>query len=158
MKASDLEILIYNPFHISKILHHFISGAFTVNDNGIKTELLNIVLPFVLDEKLFNKLQNLNKNSKLNSIIENQDYEVFINQLNHKIKQTLKATKNGIIVLSNETELEIHDFVTIEEIVNYTSETDPYLKKVYKSAYIFGILLAKERYLTVLRKLRITEL
>lgn len=158
MKASELEVLIYNPFHISKILHHFISGAFTINENGIKTELLSIVLPFILDEKLSSKLQNLNKNSKLNSIIENQEYEVFINQLNHKIKQTQKATKNGIIVLSSETELEMHDYVIVEELVDYKSETDLYLKKVYKSAYIFGILLAKERYLTVLRKLRITEL
>lgn len=158
MKASELEQLVYNPFHISKILHYFISGAFTVNDNGIKTELLSIVLPFVLDEEICKKLQNLNKNSKLNSIIENQEYEVFINQLNLKIKQTRKATKNGILVLANQIELEINDFVKIEDSVNYTTESEPYLKKVYKSAYIFGILIAKERYLTVLRKLRITEL
>lgn len=158
MKASELELLMYNPFHISKILHHFISGAFTVAENGIKTELLNIVLPFVLDEKVSNKLQNLNKNSKLNTVIENIDFEVFINQLNYRIQQTRLATKNGIIILSNATPIEINDFVSVEEVVNYTSETDGYLKNVYKSAYIFGILLAKERYLTVLRKLRITEL
>lgn len=158
MKASELELLMYNPFHISKILHHFISGVLTITENGIKTELLNTVLPFVLDEKVSNKLQNLNKNSKLNTIIENVDFEVFINQLNYRIQQTRLATKNGIIVLSNATQIEINDFFTVDEVVNYTSETDVYLKKIYKSAYIFGILLAKERYLTVLRKLRITEL
>lgn len=158
MKASELEALMYNPFHISKILHHFISGAFTVLENGIKTELLNIVLPFVLDEKISNKLQYLNKNSKLNSIVEDVEFEVFTSRINSKIQQTRKATKNGIIVLSNATPVQINDFILIEEVINYTSEKDVYLKKVYKSAYILGILVAKERYLTVLRKLRITEL
>lgn len=158
MKASELERLVFNPFHISKIFHHFISGATTVHNKGIKTELIYLVLPLILDEKISSKLQRLNKNSKLNVITENKEFEIFMIQLNNKIKQNRIATKNGIIVLANTTTIAIDENISINETINYLSETDIHLKKIYKAAYILGILLAKERYLTVLRKLRITEL
>nr|WP_319401759.1 three component ABC system middle component [uncultured Carboxylicivirga sp.] len=158
MKAKDVEVLIHNPFHLSRILHHFISGAISVNDNGVKTELIYLVLPLVLNQKVSDKLQALNKNSKLVSIIENHSIEVFISQLDNKTEHTKKKTKHGLIVLANTVQLNISDFISSEEVIDYKTEKDLLLKPIYKAAYILGILIAKERYLTVMNRLRITQL
>ena len=60
MKASDIERLVFSPFHTSKILHHFLSGAKSVNSKCIKTELVYLVLPFIYNKEALNSLKNLN--------------------------------------------------------------------------------------------------
>lgn len=56
MKATDLERLVFSPFHTSKILHHFLCGAKSVNSHCIKTELIHLVLPFIYNNQAQNKL------------------------------------------------------------------------------------------------------
>lgn len=158
MKASDLEQLIFNPFHISKILHHFLLGAQSIQNQTIKTELLYLVLPFIYEESICNKLSNLNKNSKFSPIIENKDFEIFISVLNNKIKDYKIPTNIAIIVLSNYFKLEIGDYTRIDEEIHYKEEENKILRKIYKSSYNLGLIMIKESYLTVFRKLKIVEL
>lgn len=158
MKAKDIEILMHNPFHLSRILHHFLSGVLSVNDKGIKTELIYLVLPLVFNTKVNDQLNKLNKNSKLVSLIENPSVDFFFSQLNSKIIHTKKQTKHGLIILANTSQLDISEFILLKEIIDYKAEKDLLLKPIYKAAYILGIMIAKERYLTVMNKLRITQL
>lgn len=160
MKARDFERLIFNPFHLSKILQHFISGVISVNKNGIKTELINLALPFVLNENLSQKLQTLNKNSKFSSILDNKDFQVFFIQINDHIEATRKKTKHGLILLSSQAQLQISNYINIENegMIHYSTEADIELRKVFKSAFILGVLLAKEQHTTIMNKLRITQI
>lgn len=158
MKVSDIEILMYNPFHLSKVLHHFISGALSVNDAGVKSELIYLALPFILNDKVNNKLQSLNKKSKFTSILEYRPFEIFLSQINSRIGYTKKKTKYALIVLANTTTVNISNFISVEEPVNYKTEKDLELRPIYKAAYILGTLIAKERYLTVMHRLKIVEL
>lgn len=159
MNAIDLERLVFNPFHISKILHHFMSGVQTINKGGIKTELIYMVLPFIYHNEICNKLSKLNKNSKLNTIITDPNFEIFINSdLNIQIKKFKSITKKGLIVLANNVEVDFGEYLVVNDKISYLKEEETSLKHVYKSAYVLGVLLAKERFLTVFKKLKIVEL
>lgn len=158
MKAIDIERLIFSPFHTSKILHHFLSGALTVNQHCIKTELIYLVLPFIYFNETQKKLQNLNKNSKFNKFIDNRDFDIFISSLNQKIIDYQKITNTAIIVLSNDIELKIDKFIKPKIEINFNEENDIHLKPIYKSSYNLGMILGKEQYLSVFKKLRIIEI
>jgi len=158
MIASDIERLVFSPFHTSKILHHFLSGAKSVNSKCIKTELAYIVLPFIYNNHTQNKLKYLNKNSKFNPFIENKDFDIFRSSLNQKINDYRKKTNIAIIILANEINLDINEFLIPNIEIQYREEKDTYLKSIYKSAYNLGVILGKEQYLSVFKKLRITEI
>lgn len=159
MKARDLERLIFNPYHTSKIIHYFLSGAKSINpENVIKTELIYLVLPFVYNDKICDKLKNLNKNSKFVSLIENGEFDSFFSCLNHSISCYKKESKTAVIVLSNQIDLRFGKFLELSNEIHYNDESDSYLRKIYKASYNLGIILGKERYLTVFKKLSITEL
>ncbi|MBP1630574.1 MAG: hypothetical protein H6Q15_1467 [Bacteroidetes bacterium] len=158
MNAKDLELLIYNPFHLSKILHHFLSGVLSLDDKGVKSELIYLVIPFVLDEKVCYKLQNLNINSRLNVIIENKSYEVFMSQLNEIILYTKKKTKHSLILLASATNMTFDDYIKIEEKISFKKEDDKILKDIYKASYNLGMLIAKEDCIIIMKKLRINQL
>ena len=158
MKASDIERLIFSPFHTSKILHHFLSGAKSVNSKCIKTELAYLVLPFIYNKQAQNKLKHLNKNSKFNPFIENKDFDIFKSSLNQKINDYREITNTAIIILANEIDLEIDKYLIPSTDIHFINEKDIYLKPIYKSSYNLGVILGKEQYLSVFKKLRITEI
>ena len=158
MKATDLERLVFSPFHTSKILHHFLCGSKSVNSKCIKTELVYLVLPFIYNNQAQNKLKNLNKNSKFNPFIENIDFDIFKSSLNQKIIDYRKTTNSAIIILANEIDLEIDKYLIPNTDIHFNDENDKYLRPIYKSSYNLGVILGKEQYLSVFKKLRITEL
>jgi hypothetical protein len=158
MKAIDLERLVFSPFHTSKILHHFLCGSKSVNSKCIKTELVYLVLPFIYNNQAQNKLKNLNKNSKFNPFIENIDFDIFRSSLNQKINDYRKTTNSAIIILANEIDLEIDKYLIPNSDIHFNDENDKYLKPIYKSSYNLGVILGKEQYLSVFKKLRIIEL
>lgn len=158
MKASDIDRLLFTPFHTSKILHHFLCGAKTVNINTIKTELIFLVIPFIYNDLICDKLKNLNKNSKFNAFIEREDLDLFKSSINDSIKDYKKITNTAIIILSNEIDLDLSQFISINKDIHYNTEEDVYLKAIYKASYNLGIILGKERYVTVFKKLDIIEL
>ena len=121
-------------------------------------ELVYLVLPFIYDEKVCDKLKNLNKNSKFSSFIANREFDIFFSGLNNLIKNYKKESKTALIVLSNHVDLEFGKYLDASSEIHYKNESNSYLRKIYKASYNLGILLGKERYLTVFKKLSITEL
>lgn len=158
MKASDIERLVFSPFHTSKILHHFLSGAKSVNSKCIKIELAYLVLPFIYNKHAQNNLKHLNKNSKFNPFIENKDLDIFRSSLNQKINDYREITNTAIIILANEIDLEINKYLIANTDIHFNNEKDIYLKPIYKSSYNLGVILGKEQYISVYKKLRITEI
>ena len=158
MKASDIERLVFSPFHTSKILHHFLSGVKSVNSKCIKTELIYLVLPFIYNKQVQNKLKNLNKTSKFNKFLEVNDFDIFTSSLNQRVNDYRKTTNTAIIILANEIDLEIEKYLIPSTDIQFNTEKDIYLKPIYKSSYNLGVILGKEQYLSVFKKLRITEI
>ena len=159
MKSKELEQLIFNPFHTSKILHHFLTGTDSHSKNGIKTELIGIVLPIIYNEIFVNNyLSTLNSKSNFNSLISSYEFKVFATKINQEIKKFRDVTNNSLIILSNEKKLLINDFIKLKNGIDYRNETDMHLRKIYKSSYNLGRIMAKERYQSIFLKLKITEL
>jgi len=152
MKANDIERLIFSPFHTSKILHYFLSGVMSVNDSGIKTELIYLVLPFIYNDSSQKILKNLNKSSKFNPFLKKPEIEVFLSKLNGIILSYRQKSNAAIIILANEIELLITDYIKPKDEIHYNNEKDDYLKPIYKSAFNLGVLLGKEQYLTLSNK------
>lgn len=90
--------------------------------------------------------------------MKKKELEIFLSNLNETINSYRQNTNSAIIILADEIELEITDFIKPSVDIHYNKEKDIYLKPIYKSAYNLGILLGKEQYLTVFKKLRITEI
>lgn len=158
MKANDIERLMFSPFHTSRIIHYFLSGVMSVNKQSIKTELVYLVLPFIYSDPTQKVLKNLNKNSKFNPFIKKQELEIFLSNINETVSNYRQKTNVGIIMLADSIELEITDFIKPSVEIHYNGEKDIYLKPIYKAAFSLGVLLGKEQYLTVFKKLRITDI
>lgn len=158
MRAKELEKLIFNPYHTSKILHHFLTGAKTVDKKGIKTELIFLVLPIIYNEEMCGKISRLNKRSKLNTFINDNDNQIFISLINKKISNYRMVSKQAILFLSNTSNTEIDTYLNIEDTLDYSKIQDSDLKQICKGAYNLGMILAKERYLDVFLKMRIFEI
>lgn len=158
MKSNELESIIFNPIYTSLIIHHFLSGYKSINNTGIKRELIYVVLPIIYYQELSNKLSNLNINSKFTPLVESKEYESFFSQINSKIREYKKITNNSLIILSANNNLEIKEYINIKNLLDYKNEEDLHIRNIFKSAYNLGILLSKERYLTIIKKIRINEL
>ena len=159
MKSKELEQLIFNPFHTSKILHHFLIGADSNNKNGIKTELIGVVLPIIYNDVLVNNfLSKLNVKSNFKSLISTYDFKVFATNINEEIKNFRSLTNHSLIILSNTNDVIVTDFIKIKNGIDYHDEKDVSLKKIFKASYNLGSIMAKEKYLSIFLKLKITEI
>ncbi|AOC95951.1 hypothetical protein BB050_02857 [Flavobacterium anhuiense] len=158
MKSKELEQLIFNPFYTTRILHHFLSGVKSKTKNGIKTELINIVLPIIYNEILVKILCRLNVKSSFKSLISTNEFKIFSTQINQEIRNFRAVTNNSLILLANDSDLVIGEFTNINIPLSYHDEIDSSLKLIYKSSYNLGMIMSKEKYQSIFLKLKITEL
>lgn len=160
MKNKELEVLIFNPFYTANILHHFMSGVQSINNTGIKLELINIVLPIIFEEKLAGKncLLNLTKDSQTNKLLENPYFKFFISNINERIKNFKNITNNSLLVLSTSSEIIFGSFIAVKEVIDYKKEIDPSIREIYRASFNLGVILAKKHYNSIFLQLKITEL
>lgn len=158
MNARDLERLIFNPFHTSNLIHHCLSGFQSKNPNGIKWELVYLILPILYNGALSEKLSALNKNSRLNTFLENsKNYSYILNQLNERLPEYRNLTNQALLVLTKTAGLKIAPFLWCNGI-DFHGEQSEDLRKLYKASYNLGLVLAKESYFTIFLKFRITNI
>ncbi len=161
MKSEDLVNLMFSPSWVSKLLHYFLSGAQRVNPKGIKTELLYLSLPFIIDNVTRKKLSVAITTSSFSSILNNKNTLEIKNALlnkNNQVEQYREFTNKGLIYLANVETLKIDEFITVENIIKYKKEKHAINRDYCKAAYYLGGILAKEDYRNVFVKLGITNI
>jgi hypothetical protein len=160
MKIEELQGLIFNPLFTAKIIHSFLIGAQSSNKKGIKFELINLVLPIVFDNKLASEscLLNLNKKSQINKLFLNEHFKIFASNINQRIRDYKKITNNALLILSNTNQLNIDNYISVNNSFDYKKETNLHVKDIYKSAYNLGLILAKKHHNSIFLELKITEL
>lgn len=161
MKSEDLVNLMFSPIWVSKLLHYFLSGAQKINSSGIKTELLYLSLPFVVDDVTREKLSKAVTRSTFSSILKNDDSLEIKNALlnkNNQIEQYREFTNKGIIYLANIETMKIDGFVTVKNLIKYDKEKQAINRDYCKAAYYLGVILAKEDYKNIFVKLGITNI
>lgn len=160
MKISQLTNAIYSPPWVAELLQYFLSGAQSVKSEGIKLELIYMVLPFIFDKVTRDRLITSNVRSNINKIFFNKTSLELKNALIDKNSQYLKfkdITRRGLIYLGNYSKIKIGKYISVSKPLKYKNIADS--KKDYiKAAYYLGIIMAKEEYLNVFLKFRITNL
>jgi len=161
MKSEDLVNLIFSPLWVSKLLHHFLSGAQQINPKGIKTELLYLLLPFIIDDVTREKLSGAMITSTFSSIFKNKDTLEIKNSLfnkNNQVEQYHEFTNKGLIYLGNIEMIKIDRFTNIENIIKFQKEKQAINRDYCKAAYYLGVIFSKEDYRNVFVKLGITNI
>lgn len=160
MKSSELVNLMFSPQWVAKLLHHFLTGSYNVDPKGIKTELLYLSLPFIIDDVTRKKLLRANSRSTFASLFLNDGSLEMKNALvikNHQINQYRDFINKGLIYLGNIVPLEIGSSITTEISARYLQEQN-INRNYYKVAYYLGIVLAKEDYRNIFVKLGVTNI
>ena len=111
MNNEDILNLIYPPQWVAKILQLYISGAQNQNSNGIKTELIYLVIPVIVIDSIRNKLNRAMNTSSFSTIFEKEmtDKKEYSINISERVESFLKITNDGLIQLGNETELEFRN-------------------------------------------------
>lgn len=165
MKSKELVNLMFSPQWTGKLLHHFLCGAMKINPQGIKTELLYLMLPMLVDDTTRKRIK-LNINSSFfttfvkNSSIKKKDLLEFKTALlykNDQIKEYKEFTNRALIYLGNISEISIGQRTYIKSTIKYQDEPAN-IREYCRAAYYLGIIFIKEDYLNIFLKLGITNI
>lgn len=150
MKANDVNSILFNPVWTSRLLHYFLSGAYSIPNKNIKFELIYLVLPFIYDDLIFEKLKRLNKNSSFNSLFKNEELKNCLIRKDEQMVSFTDITNDALIYLGNQTQVYINKYIKAQSSLEYQNKNEnPFLKDYYKAAYNLGLIFAKEDYLTI---------
>lgn len=154
MKNEDILNIIYPPQWVATILYLFISGAQKIN-NSIKLELVYLVLPLIIEDKIRERLNKAISTSSFQSIFEKEmnDKREYYANISERVRSFSKITNNGLILLGNETEIKFGENITVLKPTKYTKFHSSTGSEFYKAAYYLGLIFAKEDSRTIFLKL-----
>lgn len=156
MNNKDILNLIYPPKWVAEVLRLFISGAMQGSPKGIKCELIYCVLPIISEDTLREKLNRAKNTSSFYSIFEKNmgDKKEYLLYLSDRIESFMEITKDGLIVLGNDNNLNIDDYITVSKPIKHTKIKSKFDKDYFKAAYYLGQILSKEDYRNIILKMR----
>lgn len=160
MKPAELLNLMFSPPWVAKLLHNFICGAKMVNPEGIKTEVLYLSIPFIMDDILRTRLLSTNSTGTYTSVFKNKatlEIQNSLSRKNMQIEQYRKFINFGLIYLGNTEPLEINKFTNCKSLIDYKKEEGVNLEYC-KASYYLGVIFAKEDYKNIFVKLGVTNI
>lgn len=159
MNPQVIRDLKYSPSFIAEILYSFIEGSRRIDERGAKFELIYLVVPFVMDDILRGKLSTSNARSTFQTaFLKDNRVKERLFFINDKVKYSTSVTNHGVIYLSSVCETIINSFILVRDDLDKTSVKNDYKKEFLKASYNLGIIFAKEGYVNVLLKSRITNI
>lgn len=158
MNVYDIRNIVFSPAFVSEIIYFFIQGSKRFNKKGIKYELVFLVLPFVMDEKVRGKLKDLKVTSTFNTAFLSGDLRDRLYLINENCPNYRKVTREGIIYLSNIEKLSIDEFMNLPDSGDRTYPSDKTIKSYLKAAYILGAIFSKEGYINIIIRSRATNI
>lgn len=151
MKTQSLNSLIYNPIWLGHLLHYFLSGAATSNDK-IKLELIYLLLPFMYDENLREKLSSCKVTSTFQTLFKETSLKNSLIGMNDKISSFENISNRSLLIIGNKASISSGSYIKLCEVLDYR-KSPPALKKYFKAAYNLGVILGKEDYREVFLKI-----
>jgi hypothetical protein len=159
MNPQIIRDLKYSPSFIAEILNSFIEGARRIDERGAKFELIYLVVPFVMDDVLRGKLSRSNASSTFQTaFLKDDETKERLFFINDKVQYSKSVTNYGVIYLSSICETIIDSFILSRNNLEKTSITNDHKKEFLKASYNLGIIFAKEGYVNVLLKSRVTKI
>ena len=160
MKSTELVNLILSPQWVSKLLQYFLIGAKKVSTNGIKTELIYLALPLIINDESRQKLLKTNINGTMKSVFQDKqslELQNLFLKLNNQVNEYRLYTNRGLIFLSNVSDLTISEHVYINSSANYKKENLSQINYC-RAAYYLGVIFGKEDYRNLFIKLGVTNI
>ncbi|EWH06196.1 hypothetical protein AT00_09375 [Pseudoalteromonas lipolytica SCSIO 04301] len=159
MNPQIIRDLKYSPSFVAEILYSFIEGARRVDGRGAKFELIYLVVPFVMDDVLRGKLSSSNASSTFQTaFLKDNKIKERLFFINDKVQYSKSVTNYGVIYLSSICEIIIDSFILNENKLEKTSMKSDYENEFMKASYNLGIIFAKEGYVNVLLKSKVTNI
>ena len=165
MKSIELVDLMLSPQWTSKVLNHFISGAQSIKPEGVKVELLFLVLPLLTDPISRGAIKLSKASTFYTSFVNNTnlkggdllEFKNSIIKKNRQISEYRQYTNNALIYLGSTTGLTISKICQVEAIVAFADEPSS-IRPILKSAFYLGVIFAKEDYKNIFWKLGIVNI
>lgn len=159
MNSEDIRLLKYSPIFVSEILHSFCAGSKRINDEGVKFELIYLVLPFVMDDDFRKKLIRAKINSTFKTIFldKNSELKDKLFYINDKVKHSKKVTNDGLIYLNSVSDVSVGEYFYVTDDFKRNNELGRLKKEYFKAAYNLGRIFTKEGYVNVLLKSKVTN-
>ncbi|PSW87335.1 three component ABC system middle component [Photobacterium damselae] len=159
MNPKVIRDLKYSPSFIADILYEFIEGSRRIDERGAKFELIYLVVPFVMDDILRDKLSRSKASSTFQTaFLKNDEIKERLFFINNKVLYSKSVTNDGIIYLSSMYETIINSFILIKHEEKCLSNISDYKKEFLKASYNLGIIFSKEGYVNVLLKSKVKNI
>lgn len=155
IEAEKLKNVIYSPEFVSRLIHHFASGAQKINQEGVKFELIYFLLPLIMNGTYRESLSNVNVSSTFKKTIlskKNTTENIFLNSY---IKETKHLTNYGIIYLNSYEPVKISSYLSLENVIDFKPEKS-ILNEYYRASYYLGLILSKEDYKSIFLKTKVS--
>jgi hypothetical protein len=159
MNNNDFLNLIYPPQWVAKILHLCISGAQSKNQDGLKSELLYLVLPLLTIDLVKNRLNHANASTSFDTIFEEcivPNKECLMG-FSKRIESFVEITNDGLFFLNNEVDVHFSDFVTVSKQFKY-KKSNLVDEDYYRAAHYLGLIFSKNSSKYVFMKLGVVPL
>lgn len=144
MNIARTEKILFNPLFTSKLLLMALAGA---KNNQLKMELIYYILPLIYNDRIKDKLMRSTAKSTFSTFL-NSEVKMELIVIETLLANYRKKTKEALITLSNIYNVEISDYVILneEQKITYSEEKNAILKDYCKAAFNLGSILSKEDY------------
>jgi hypothetical protein len=168
MNTKELVSLMFSPPWTAKLMHHFLSGAQSVNVEGVKIELIYLLIPFVTDNETRVCLAKTNSRGTLSSAFKSKGKDGTTAKVqcstkdallkkNHQINQYREITNHALIYLGSRELLNMGKFASVGNTLHFRKEPED-IREYCKAAFYLGVIFAKEDYRNLIVKLGVTNL
>jgi len=156
MNSKELVSLMFPPPWTAKLMHHFLSGAQSINAEGVKIELIYLLIPFVTDNETRVCLDKTNSRGTLSSVFKGKAKDALLKK-NHQINQYREITNHALIYLGSRELLNMGKFVSVGNTLHFRNEPED-IRGYCKAAFYLGVIFSKEDYRNLIIKLGVTNL
>lgn len=159
MNPQNIRSLKYSPFFVSEILHSFLDGAKRIDERGAKFELIYLVIPFIMDDDFRKKLSSSNVNSTFKTaFLNNNRLKEKLFFVNNKVNHSKSITNDGLIYLNSFSKINIGEYIRTENEYKKIDHLNEYKREFLKASYNLGVIFAKEGYINVFLKSKVTNI
>lgn len=153
---TSIQTLSFNPFFLSSILQHFLSGY---GKKQPEFHLLYLVFPVIFYKSSREFLLRANKKSSIFSMfLDDVESRILLGGIQERYFYFKELTSQAIVVAVNDGSIGIGEQITLLNKVDYKSVKAVELRSYYRAAHYLGVIFSRTSCIDIFRKLGVTNL
>lgn len=151
-----LQNISFNPFFLSAVLQHFLSG-YAKKDADLY--LFYLVFPIIFYKPSRNFLLHANKKSSIYSMfLDDWDSRISLGGIQERYQYFRDLTGKALIVAANEEKISIGKVVNLLQAADYKKVKEAEVKAFFRAAHYLGVLFKKTNTQDIFRKLGVRSI